>query len=95
MQFMAVVRRRTESFTDEQFAEVLGPEAERIRELYRDGIVRAIYSRGDVLGAVLLLEAPDEATAHGALATVPLNALGMLEIQQFIPLKPYRGFAPS
>ncbi len=54
MQILAICRRRTESFTPEQFAALLDDEAEGVRSLYGQGIVRAAWTREDVLGACLL-----------------------------------------
>ena len=51
MQFISISRRLTERFPDEQFAEHIDAERERVRELYRDGIVRSIWSRKDIAGA--------------------------------------------
>jgi len=93
MQFLVLARRLTEKFTEEQFAPILAPEAERVRELYTEGQLRAIWSRGDVLGACFMLECADLAEAQSILKTLPLNASGMLEAQ-IIPLRGYRGFAP-
>ena len=56
MQILVLVRRRTEAFTEAQFAELLEPEAEVLRTLYAEGIVRSAWSRADVLGACLMLE---------------------------------------
>jgi muconolactone delta-isomerase len=93
MQILAVCRRRTESFTPEQFAALLDDEAEGVRSLYAQGIVRAAWTREDVLGACLLLEAESVESAGAAMSSLPLNAKGMLEVQ-FIPLRGYRGFGP-
>lgn len=94
MQFLAVLRRRTESFTDEQFAPVLEPEAERVRTLYAQGIVRNIWSRDDSPGAVSLLEADSLEHAQAICKSYPLMQKGMLELQMLIPLRGYRGFGP-
>lgn len=93
MQFLVLARRLTEKFTEEQFAPLLHPEAERVRELYAEGHLRAIWSRGDVLGACFMLECPGLAEAESIAKTLPLNIAGMLEVQ-IIPLRGYRGFAP-
>lgn len=93
MQVIAVCRRRTESFTQEQFAPLLDSEAEAARTLYADGVLRSAWSREDVLGAVLLLECASLEEAKTALGRLPLYAAGMLEAQ-FIPLRGYRGFGP-
>jgi len=94
MQFLAILRRRTEAFSEAQFADVLGPEALRARELYAEGRVRALHSRGDVPGAVLLVEAADEAEARRTVGRLPLMEREMAEVQ-VIPLLPYRGFVPT
>ncbi len=92
MQFLAITRRRTEAFTEEQFLEQLGAEGIRARELYAHGVFRAIYSRGDIPGAVLLIEAEDLAGAQAAMDSLPFKQLEMMDVE-IVPLKPYRGFA--
>jgi hypothetical protein len=64
-----------------------------VRSLYAQGIVRAAWTREDVLGACLLLETQSVESAGAAMSSLPLNAKGMLEVQ-FIPLRGYRGFGP-
>jgi muconolactone delta-isomerase len=93
MQFISISRRRTEDFSDAQFAEHIEAERERVRELYRDGIVRTLWARQDIPGAVMLLECADEAAARAALNSLPLAELGMLEVQ-IIPLGAYPAFFP-
>jgi muconolactone delta-isomerase len=93
MQFLVVTRRRTESFTDAQFAEFLDAEALRARELYAQGAFRAIHGRGDVPGAVIALEATDAEEAAALVGTLPFAQRGLMDVQ-IIPLKPYRGFVP-
>jgi muconolactone delta-isomerase len=94
MQILAVMRRLTESFSPEQFAALLDDEAEGVRSLYAQGIVRAAWTREDVPGACLLLEAKNAEQAAAALSTLPLHARGMLEVR-FIPMRGYRGFGPT
>jgi hypothetical protein len=94
MQFMVLLRRVTERFSEADFAKLLEPEAERARALYMEDFTQQIWSRGDVPGACLLVQAPDEAQARATLETLPLLAAGMLELSALVPLKPYRGFAP-
>lgn len=94
MQFLAVLRRKTESFSDEQFAPLLEPEAQAVRDLYIKGVVRAIWSREDTLGAVSLLEAESPEHAQQIVQSFPLAQAGMLELQSLIPLRGYRGFGP-
>ncbi len=94
MQLLAIVRRRTETFSEEEFATVLEPEAQAVRSLYTRGIVRSIWSRGDALGGVLLLEADSLEAVQQILHELPMIERGMAEVQSVLPLKPYRGFAP-
>jgi uncharacterized protein YciI len=93
MQILAVCRRRTESFSQEEFAALLDAEAEGVRKLYAEGVVRAAWGRDDVLGACLLLEAESLEAATAAMAALPLYSRGMLDAQ-LIPLRGYRGFGP-
>jgi hypothetical protein len=93
VQILAVIRRRTEAFSEEQFAELLEPEAEMLRTLYAEGIVRSAWSRADVLGACLMMERDSLEDAQAAFARLPLAAAGMLEVQ-WVPLRGYRGFGP-
>ena len=93
MQFLAIMRRRTETFSEEEFAQRLDAEALRVQELYAEGFIRSAWSRNDVLGACLLLEAEALADVEAKLKTLPLRAAGMLDAQ-IIPLRGYRGFCP-
>jgi muconolactone delta-isomerase len=93
MQFISISRRLSERFSDEEFATHIDAERERVRELYRDGVVRSIWSRKDVPGAVMLLECSDEAAAREAVGSLPLAQRGMLEVQ-IVPLTPYPAFFP-
>lgn len=94
MQFLAVVRRLTESFPKEAFDVLLDDEAEGVRRLYAEGVIRIAWSREDVLGACLLLEADSREHAESALATLPLFHHKMVEYQ-LVPLRGYRGFCPA
>ncbi|HXM07433.1 MAG TPA: muconolactone Delta-isomerase family protein [Candidatus Acidoferrum sp.] len=93
MQFISISRRLTEKFSDADFTKYIDAEREQVRVLYRDGIVRAIWTRKDVAGALMLLEAADEAAAREAVGTLPLAQRGMLEVQ-VVPLGPYPAFFP-
>ena len=93
MQILVIIRRRTEAFTEAQFADLLDPEAEVARTMYAEGIIRSAWSRQDVLGACLLLEVASLDEAQAAFGRLPLAAAGMLEAQ-FVPLRGYRGFGP-
>jgi len=92
-EFLALVRR-SPRFAESEFAPHLAPEAVRVRQLYADGVIRRIWSRLDVPGAAIVLEAESLEKIDELLDSLPLKAIGMLEID-VIPLKPYRGFAPG
>jgi len=95
MQFTVLTRRKTEQFTEAQFAPLLEAEADRVRELYAEGFIRQIWMRGDVPGAFQLVEADSEADALEKLHSLPLHQANMLELVALIPLKPYRAFCPK
>lgn len=88
-----MLRRKTESFAQAQFDVLLDDEAEAVRRLYAQGVVRQAWSRDDVLGGCLLLDVESLAHAEVAIASLPLAQRGMTEVQ-FIPLRGYRGFGP-
>ena len=94
MQFIAITRRRTEQFADAEFDARIPAEQEHARHLYSQGVLRQIWHRADVKGAVLMLEAVSEAEARAAVEHLPLYQAGMLELVHFVPLKPYAGFGP-
>jgi uncharacterized protein YciI len=91
MKFLAVTRRHTDRFSEAQFAEYLPAEADRARANYAAGAFREIYSRGDIPGAVIVIEAPDLEAAAALMAALPLSQNDMMEVE-VIPLRPYRGF---
>lgn len=94
MQFISISRRLTERFSDEQFGAHIDAERERVRELYRDGVVRSIWSRKDAAGAVMLIESDDEPSARAAVNSLPLAQRGMLDVQ-VVPLGAYPAFFPQ
>jgi len=91
MQFLAITRRFTERCSQAEFDAALGPEADAARARYARGDFREIYSRGDVPGAVLLIEADSAEAARALMDELPMAQRGMMEIQ-IVPLRPYRGF---
>jgi len=96
MQFLSLSRRRLDAFPPEAFTpELLASEGRRVKELAGAGILRQIWLRDDLPGAAILWEASGEEEVRAAIATLPVFKAGMLEIVQFIPLKPYPGFAPA
>jgi hypothetical protein len=93
-QFIAVIKRDLDRFKEEEFAPLLEPEAERLRALYASGLVRAAWGRKDCPGAVLLIEAPTLDEARAGINSLPLLERGMLVLEQFFEMGPYRGFTP-
>jgi len=91
MQFISISRRLTEKFSGEQFDAHIDAERQRVRELYKDGIVRSVWSRKDTGGAVMLLECADEVAARAALESLPFAQRGMLEVH-ILPVAPYPAF---
>jgi muconolactone delta-isomerase len=91
MKFLAITRRRIESFGEAEMAEALILEAEAARNAYARGDIRELYSRGDVPGAVLVLEAEDVEGAWRLIEALPMFQNGMMDVE-IIPLDPYRGF---
>jgi muconolactone delta-isomerase len=95
MQFLSVSRRRLDVFPAETWTpDLLDAEAQRVREMYAAGSLRAIWRRGDMPGAVMLLEAADLAGAQALVESLPLAKLGMLEFVVVTGLEPYPGFGP-
>jgi muconolactone delta-isomerase len=94
MQFLSVSRRRTESFSDGDFAAKREQESERVRQLYVEGTLRQIWLRGDGPGTCILWEAASEKDVRAKLESLPFAIAGMLEIQMVMPIGPYPGFGP-
>lgn len=90
MKFIVVVTRKPDE-PAESFAPHLDAESDRALELLRDQVIREIYSRADGKGAILVLEAADEAAARAHLATLPLAKLGLISFEVHGTLA-YRGF---
>ena len=91
MQFLALATSDDDFFEGLSRTEVAaGSRAEALRawELYRDGTIREIRFRVDRRDVVILLEAPDERTAHDALATLPFVQAGAVTFD-LIGLRPY------
>ncbi len=96
MQFLSLSRRRTDAFPPEAFTpELAARETGRVKELYAAGLLRQIWTRGDLPGAAIVWEAANEAEVRAALDSLPINQAGMLEVVFLVPLAPYRGFKPA
>ena len=79
-------------FSSEEAAALGRAEARRAWELHQAGIVREISFRADARKSVMVLEAPDEAAAREALASLPFVLAGVLTFE-VIGLRPYDGWA--
>ena len=95
MQFLSVSRRKSEAFTEAQFAAKTPAEWQRARTLYAEGAIRQLWARGDTPGACILWEAENEQHARELIGSLPMAQAGMLEILALVPLKPYPGFSSS
>ena len=91
MQFLSLSTRRTDRFSEAEFAELVDAEASRARELYAAGFIRQIWHRADLPGACMVLEADSLDEARARLYTLPLIRAGMLDVS-IVPLVPYAGF---
>jgi muconolactone delta-isomerase len=91
VQFLSLSTRRTDRFSDAEFAELVDAEASRARELYAVGFIRQIWHRADLPGACMVLEAESLDEARARLHTLPLIRAGMLDVS-IVPLAPYAGF---
>jgi muconolactone delta-isomerase len=90
MQFVSISKRKA-GFVDADYLALVEAEVERARELYKEGLIRQIWHRGDTPGACLLWEADTERDVREMLDTLPFARAGMLDIS-IIPLKPFGGF---
>jgi muconolactone delta-isomerase len=96
MQFLTLSRRRTDAFPAEAFTpELIGAEAQRVKELYATGLLRQVWKRGDTPGAAIIWEAANEEAVREAVASLPIFKAGMLEVLALVPLEPYAGFGPA
>jgi muconolactone delta-isomerase len=96
LQFLTLSRRRTDAFPPEAFTpELIAQETQRVQQMYATGLLRQIWKRGDTPGAAIIWEAASEADVRDAVATLPINKAGMLELTAILPLEPYAGFGPS
>ena len=95
MQFLTITRLDTGSFDPEKHAAILQEERHLARSLYMAGIIRQIWYRGDTGGACIIFESDSEEEVRKILASLPLAKANLLDIAEFIPIKPYAGFGPN
>lgn len=87
--FTLQVRDNVDPVTNDQ----RDTEVAYVREQYASGSIRQIWSRADVPGACLLIEATDEGAARVIIEGLPLMKAYKLKVDTCVPLLPYRGFA--
>ena len=89
MKLLAIGRPR--SGTDgREIGRYAREELAALWQLYRDGVVREMYSPGRA-GAVLVLEAGGPREAEAAVAALPLATAGLI-VFEFIELHPFSAF---
>lgn len=93
MQFLVLVSLTAPTPKDAPTQEEREAESEVIRKLYRDGIVRQIWLRGDG-GACIIAESDAPQTLESIFSALPLVKSGFLQPPRVIALKAYSGFGP-
>ena len=86
------IEKKVNGATEEKFVPNLKVEAQKVWELYQNGIIREIYFTKNSHNAVLILECLDENEARNILDTLPLVKEKLIAFD-IIPLEPYDGFA--
>ena len=84
------IAHRAEDRKPEEFAPHLAAETNHVLRLFADEKIREIYGRADGKGAVLVLEAEDEADAKHMLDGLPMAKLGLIRFDIY-GTRPYRG----
>lgn len=91
---VVAIAHRAESRKPEEFTPHLAAESNHALRLFAEEKIREIYSRADGKGAVLVLEAADEAEAKRILDGFPLAKLGMIRFDIY-GTRPYRGIVQN
>ena len=91
---IVVIAHRSENHPPEDFAPHLAAEAKKALQLVAEDFIREIYGRADGKGAVLVVEAADEAEVRRRLAELPLAQRGLLNFDIY-PVVPYRGIVQA
>ncbi len=80
------------SAADAEFMQAnLRPEARKVWELYKLGIIREAYFHKERHSAVLILECDDLPSARTVIRSLPLVQAGLIDFD-LLPLIPYDGF---
>ena len=95
MQAIFIIGRSDKGKVEAIPADQMTAEVDYVRARYADDRIRQVWSRGDVAGAVLLIEAANYEEASAIVASLPLMKSGFLQVESTVPLKPYRAFGAS
>jgi Muconolactone delta-isomerase len=93
MQFMVLVSLNPKA-SNPPPKELGEAEAEAVRGLYMEGLIRQIWVRADGSGACIIAEASTAEVLAEKLSGLPLVRAGILQTPEIVPLAPYWGFAP-
>lgn len=85
------IQKESEGLSKRDFVPHLRDEARKGWELYKEGVIREMYFRGDRPEAILILECKDLQEAEAKLDTLPLVKKGLISFE-LIELKPYHGY---
>ena len=91
---IVIIASRKEDASPDEFTPHLAAESNHALGMYRDEVIREIYSRTDGKGAVLVLECADEAEAARQVGELPLAKLGLLSFEIY-GTQPYRGIVQN
>ncbi|MBB5511033.1 muconolactone Delta-isomerase family protein [Paraburkholderia atlantica] len=93
MQYLVMISRSENASTMTLHKEDVEAEAEFVRQLYANGIVRQIWLRAEG-GACMISEADDEDHLRQLVSSLPLVKSGYLARPQISLLRAYSGFGP-
>ncbi len=87
---IVAIAHRAEGRKPEEFTPHLAAETNHVLRLFAEEKIREIYGRADGRGAVVVLEAKDEAEAKHILDGLPMATLGLIRFDIY-GTEPYRG----
>jgi muconolactone delta-isomerase len=93
MQYLVLISRSENALSMAPHKQDIEAEAEFVRQLYADGIVRQIWLKAEG-GACMISEADDEDSLRQFLSALPLVKSGYLAQPQISQLRAYTGFGP-
>jgi muconolactone delta-isomerase len=93
MQYLVLISRSENASSMALQKPDIEAEAECVRQLYADGIVRQIWLKAEG-GACMISEADDEEGLRQRLSALPLVKSGYLAQPQISQLRAYSGFGP-